>query len=849
MEIDDKRLLPEEFLDIARREEDLQTSGHLKIFLGMAAGVGKTYAMLEEAHNVKAMGRDPVIGLICTHGRHETEELIRGLKKIPEKTVSYKGKEFQELDLEAILSLKPDLVLIDELAHTNIPGMRHTKRWQDVMEILENGIDVYTTLNVQHIESLNDIIQGIVGTSVRETVPDLVIEKASAIRLVDLPPDELLQRLKEGKVYLGDQSKVAIEHFFHKDRLTALREIVLRYAAEKVHRDLRELPPMTETRIDWKPREKFLVAVSPSPHSQKLIRTARRLAAYLNAPWIALNIDTGKYMSEEDAEQLEKNLTLARNLGAEVLSITNPSIVEGIKFTAREKGVTQIIIGRPPRTLFSAFTRVPLIDQLAAECRDIDIHVIRQDRYNLQFNAGYFSYRAESPMMDYVWSFLAVAGLTGVNYLLYPFVGDSLAALIFFVGILLLNFVLTPGPVFFAGVLIAVFWASLFRPDFFFTGFFVIAAGALGIWQTRANQYKDLLFKSQKNSEALFEIIKAIASSEDPEHVLAFIKKSFGKLMHGTVDIAIRRGKEIDTTLPLLDNEQEKGAFLWSLHNGKESGLGTDTLGGCKNLYIPLMIKDEPVGMLIYRPHEGELLSTPEKKVMNTACKQIAMYVNRMKTGSMEKETEELHQIEKVHGMLLERFSLLFGKPIEQALKAVEALKGTENQKEKIQEIENSLETVSKTFSNVSAMSQLIEGLIPLEREMYRPDQIVLECCESIQKTYPNTPVEFVAEGVIPVANLDYYLIKILVYNVLIYSVENSKPGSKVIVRLKGFKNRVILTCLSQTQEPVKESDLFSNSAMGLTFAKTIAEVHGGTLTAENVDGGKILFTFTMPLG
>jgi K+-sensing histidine kinase KdpD len=255
------------------------------------------------------------------------------------------------------------------------------------------------------------------------------------------------------------------------------------------------------------------------------------------------------------------------------------------------------------------------------------------------------------------------------------------------------------------------------------------------------------------------------------------------------------------------------------------------------------------MGVFIYRQNEGEHLSDSEKKVMNTACKQIAMYVNRMQTGTREKETEELQQIEKVHGMLIERFSLLFGKPIERAKKAVEALKGTENQSEQIKEIENSLETVSKTFSNVSAMSQLIEGLIPLEREKYRPDQIALECCESVQKTYPATPIDFVTEGVIPVANLDYFLIKILIYNVLIYSVENSKPGSKVVVRLKGFKNRVILTCLSHALEEVKESDLFANSVMGLTFAKTIAEVHGGSLTAEIIDGSKILFTFTIPLG
>ena len=313
--------------------------GRLKIFLGMAAGVGKTYSMLEEAQILKDKGIDLVVGVVDTHGRKETEILLHGLKIIPQKPIVYKGVQFQELDLDAILRLKPSLALIDELAHTNIPGVRHEKQWQDVIELLENGIDVYTTLNVQHIESLKEMIEEITDIHLKEMVPDLIIETATFIRLVDLPPDELIDRLREGKVYFGEQSKMAMEHFFQKDRLTALREIVLRYAAEKVDIDLHSLGVS-----EWKPREKLLVAITHIKDSQRLLRVGCRLAFHLDAPWIVVYVNKGLTLDEEKNSQLEKNLTLARNLGAEVIMVYDTDIVVAIERITHYRGITQIII-------------------------------------------------------------------------------------------------------------------------------------------------------------------------------------------------------------------------------------------------------------------------------------------------------------------------------------------------------------------------------------------------------------------------------------------------------------------------------------------------------------------------
>lgn len=860
----DKQELP----DLAESEN---TPGQLKIFLGMAAGVGKTHLMLEEAHQQKAEARDPVIGIVYTHARPDTPSLLVGLKKIAEKKIKYKDNEFFELDLEAILSLKPDIVLIDELAHTNIPGERHEKRWQDVLEILENGIDVYTTLNVQNIESLKDIIEGIVGITVRETIPDLIIEKASSIRFVDITPEELLYRLRDGKVYTGDQSKIAVEHFFQKDRLTALREIALRYAAEKVHLDLSRLPPITESRIDWKPREKFLVAVGQSPHSQKLIRTARRLASNVNAPWIALNVETGAAFNESESKQLDKNLTLASQLGAEVITVNNPSVIDGIKVVSREKGVTQVIIGRPPRiSFFSMFTQSALIDQLAAECTDIDIHVIRQDRYNVSFHRRFPSFKPVSKFIDYFYALTSVAALSGLNVLLLPFLGYKAIGFIFLFGILLLSLVLKKGPIFFASLLFALIWNFFFIPpigsfvvsdkeDIVLLSLYVVSALIIGILLERTRKHRDLLIRLQSSSEVLFDIVKAMAENEDIDYVFDFIKIRLSTFFDGTFDIVIRKSEKetrlTDTSSSLLIDEPEKNAFVWAMLNGKEAGWSTDTLPMCQNLYLPLICKNESIGLLIYKPGRKLPFSHDERKILLTICRQIASFIDRVQTEKQVKENEQLEQSEKIHGILLKRFSLLFEKPVERAKTALLSIKGNFKQHE-IDEIENSLEIVTKTFSNVSAMSQLIEGLVPLEKEKHRANEIVEECCESVKKSYPECPIEFYSDSELPHFHLDYYLIKILIFNLLIFSIENSKPGSKVIVNLKRSNHMLELTIQSEGKKvPKVTADQFfdrdfvsTNEGLGLQLAKSIAEVHGGTLKAACSTGSQILFTFSISL-
>ncbi|MBA3238311.1 MAG: hypothetical protein H0T62_08220 [Parachlamydiaceae bacterium] len=380
--MNDDRPNPDKLLQAIQQSERGSEKGALKIFLGMAAGVGKTYAMLEAAQKLSREGEDVVIGIIDTHGRKETAALLKGLKIIPLQQISYKGSVFGELNLEEIINTKPKLVLIDELAHSNIPGALHAKRWQDVVELLKNGIDVYSTLNVQHIESIKEFIESITAISIRETVPDSIIETANFIELIDITPEELLERLKQGKVYLGDMPEIATRNFFKEDRLTALREILLRYAAEKIDHDLHSMVSTAGRSIGWKHREKLMVAISHTIHSQKLIRTTRRLAFNLNAPWVALHVADGSSLNSFDKEILSKNLAMARDLGAEVIVVDAPNVAEAITHTARQHGVTQIVIGQMgSRFSLDSLFRRTLIDQLGANSNDFDIHIVRKTSY------------------------------------------------------------------------------------------------------------------------------------------------------------------------------------------------------------------------------------------------------------------------------------------------------------------------------------------------------------------------------------------------------------------------------------------------------------------------------------
>ncbi|HXA14594.1 MAG TPA: universal stress protein, partial [Opitutaceae bacterium] len=413
---------PDALLASLHREEARAKRGQLKVFFGMCPGVGKTFAMLRAGQKETRDGVDTVVGVVETHGRVETQALLTGLTVIPRKQIDYRGATLGEMDLEAIIALRPKLALVDELAHTNAPGSRHPKRWQDVVELLEAGIDVYSTLNVQHIESRSDAVRQITGAPVHETVPDSVLDLANEIELIDLTPSALRDRLQEGKVYLGERAAVARENFFKEEHLTALRELALRFTAERVDRQLREMRAGDARRIVWRSGERLLVAVGASPFSTQLVRWTRRMSAALGAPWIAVHIETSRTLSPEGQRLLDQNLALARELGAEVVVTHDEDMAAALVRVARVHNATQIVVGKPRGNRWRDWLRGgSLVDRLARLGGEIDIYMVpAEEKKPRRIRLEWVEH---SSLQEYLTALGVIAGVTLASWFIADFSG------------------------------------------------------------------------------------------------------------------------------------------------------------------------------------------------------------------------------------------------------------------------------------------------------------------------------------------------------------------------------------------------------------------------------------------
>ncbi|HEY6838487.1 MAG TPA: DUF4118 domain-containing protein, partial [Geobacteraceae bacterium] len=438
-DVDDKRPSPEALLKLARAEEAEEGRGKLKIFLGYAAGVGKTYAMLEAAWQRKLEDRDVVAAYVESHGRFETDSLLSGLEILPTARVEYHGVTLPEMDTDAVLARKPQIALVDELAHTNAPGSRHERRWQDVEELLAAGIDVYTTVNIQHFESLNDIVAQITGIRVRETVPDRLLDEAAEIRLVDIPPEELLQRLKEGKVYVPEQAAWAVEKFFKPGNLIALRELTLRRAAVRVDEEMRAYMETRSIAGPWPAAERLLVCVSGSPFSERLIRTTRRLADEMKAPWHTVYVETpggGRHV-QENRERVWKDMRLAESLGAQVATVTATAVAEAVIDFALKHNVTKVVVGKPTKPRWREFLRTPLVDQIIRLSGTIDVYVVSIETEELKSGDTAVKRKTAIPWLGYLKSVLLVAAATLAGELVHPLLSPTNMVMLYLLAVVL----------------------------------------------------------------------------------------------------------------------------------------------------------------------------------------------------------------------------------------------------------------------------------------------------------------------------------------------------------------------------------------------------------------------------
>lgn len=880
---------PDTLLKRLADDEKRSTQGKLRIFLGMSAGVGKTFAMLKAAHARQAEGRNVLIGLVETHGRVETQELLTSLTLLPKKKIAYKGVEVEEFDIDELLRLKPEIAVVDELAHTNAPGSRHPKRYQDVLEILAAGIDVYTAMNVQHLESRKDLVEQITGVPIRETVPDTVFEVADQIEVIDITPVDLLKRLKAGKVYLADRAERAAQNFFKIESLTALREMALRFAAERVDQDLQSFHDVKTTK-PWQSNERLLVAVSHSPYSERLIRTTRRLAYNLEAPWIAVYVDTGVTLNDEDHQQLAKNLALARELKAEVISTTDKDVSAALKRVARQKNVTQVIVGRPTkRYIKDLFEGGTLLDRLVQDSWEIDVHVIRQDREPTRSNS--FSLpklNFQTGFIPYWNTFWLIVGIGLVSGFAEPAIGYQAVGFIFLLGVLAVGGIATLGPTIFAATLCAVIWNFFFIPprltiaiskpeDVILCLTFFAVAVITGTLANRLRSQEKLIREREERTNVLYETLKDISTSSGKEEFLERVVRRMGLVLGGECGVILKNQEggltdESKYQYVLKLDERALAVAQWSFSNRKPAGWSTTTLAQSKNLYLPIEGDQEISGVFIFKPVIDRALSTEQENLLYSVARQLGLSLERHFIQKRFEETDKLRASEVLHQTLLNSISHEMRTPLTAILGSATVLADrTSHYSEEIKlqladEVLDAGARLNRVIENLLDMSRLNSGAMSLHLEWHDLSDLIGITVKRLGKNLSGHTLEIKIPDDLPLLNLDYRLFEHALSNILFnaatYTPEDSKISISASVSGSDVGKQVQLT-IEDNGPGIPEDSLdklfekfyrvpgspTGGTGLGLSIVKSIVELHGGRISVENLKPHGSKFLVALPLG
>lgn len=873
---------PDALLKAIEKEEGEKRIGQLRIFFGMSAGVGKTYAMLSAAHARKKEGVDVIIGTVDTHGRKETLALLDGLTLIPRKKIEYKGATLEEMDLDAILKRNPKLVLVDELAHTNMPGSRHHKRYQDVFELLDHGIDVYTTLNVQHLESRKDAVEQISGVVVRETVPDSVLERASQIELVDISPSELLKRMREGKVYLGDRAEAAQKNFFKEAPLTALREIALRITAERVDQDLRSFMEHERIQGPWRASERLMVAVSHSPYSERLIRATRRLAYSLEAPWIAVNIDTGTALSDQDQAQLMKNLNLVRELGGEVVTTTEPDVPLALDKVARLKNVTQIVVGRPTRRWLRDYLEGgSLLDRLVRESGDLDIHVIRQESGKRSALKNNFRFSLHSSFADYwnvAWIFMAV---TILGVLVKSLVGYKAVGFFFLLAVLGVSLVFSMGPVLLAACSSALIWDYVFIPprltfsiteheDVIMCITYFLTALTTGVLANRIRFHEMLLQSREERSTLLYEVVSDLVTAERRSDYIQAICERLEKLLGGECAILLRNPagtlEVVDHARhPFLHNEKEIAVASWVLEADKKAGWSTDTLSEAQALYTPLKGRGAAIGVLAFRPASRFKLGVDRENLLATVARQMAIALEREMFELRARENQKFQESERLHQTLLDSVSHELRTPLTTLMGAANAaLREVPDRSRALysQEIHSASERLNRVIENLLDMTRLSSGVHSLKKEWEDVADVIGVVLRKLGALRESHNIKTEISPNLSLVNIDFRLMEHVISNLIYNSILYSPKQTTILVRANAQAEFLSLS-VEDEGPGVPMADLnrifekfyrapgtpAGGTGLGLAIAKSIVELHGGRIYAEARSPKGLKIVVMLPLG
>jgi two-component system sensor histidine kinase KdpD len=854
--------------DVARKKR-----GRLKIFLGMCPGVGKTFAMLEAAQHELKNGRDLVIGYVETHGRKETDVLTVGLPFIPRKVSEHRGIALTEMDLDAVLARRPQLALVDELAHTNAPGSRHPKRWQDVNELLDIGIDVFTTLNVQHIESRADTVRQITGTEIRETVPDSILDDAE-IELIDLPPVELLGRLQEGKVYVPERAASAAQNFFREANLTALRELSLRLVADHVSVDTQEFHRAQTGAGAWKTGHRLMAAVSASPLSEPLIRWTRRMADSLQCPWLAVHVENSRPLDDIAQSRLEKNLALARTLGAEVIDTADENLARGLLRIARQNNVSQIVVGKPAvANFFEWFRAGKLLRQLTRDSGDIDLQVVRAEKSGAPPRATSWHWR---PVVDWkqyglTAGILAVIGL--LNALLVQFTGPRVPGFVFLLAVVLLALFLGRGPVLFAGAASALVWDYFFLPprftfiinsteDGILFGLYFVVAIVLGQLVARIRAQELAERQREERSTALYHLTREFAQAGTRDEVVWQLVAEVSRVFQTNAAVVLPAKNSLavhpDSSFTLM--EKELHVAEWAFLNRQAAGKFTDNLPGAESLHLPLMTERAVVGILSVNLAD-KTLSLARRDLLEAYARQSALVLDRVALRAAGEQGKLVAESERLSNALLNSISHELRTPLAAIMSATSALaekksNGESMENKMIAEIQEASARLNRLFGNLLDVTRLESGHVRPKLDWCDVGDLVQTTVRLLEHELSGREIKIKIEGKIPLAKLDFTLMQQALSNLLINAVVHTPPGSPILLQARHETGWLILNVadrgpgLSPELLPRIFDKFFrapnapaGGSGLGLAIVKGFVEAHGGQITAANRPGGGAIFT------
>ncbi|MBL8860838.1 MAG: sensor histidine kinase KdpD [Planctomycetes bacterium] len=881
--MDATRPSPEQMLDRARREAAKAGRGRLKIFFGATPGVGKTYAMLEAARVQRAQGVDVVVGLVETHGRAETARLLDGLERLPPRSMVHRGIQMLEFDLDAAIARCPELLLVDELAHTNVPGSRHARRWQDIVELLESGVDVWSTLNVQHIESLNDVVAGITGVVVRETVPDSLIEAADEIEVVDLPPDELLERMREGKVYLPAQAQQAATNFFRKGNLIALRELVLRHAAERVEAQATEYKREHGIDETWRTQERLLVAFDHSEGSADLLRAGRRMAVALRAPWTALTVEDPRHarLPESDRERLAANVALAQRLGAEALVVRGDDVAVQVLAMAKERGTTRILVGRPRRPRWLSAIFPSRTERIVRASVGIDVLVTSGERGAAAARPP--PPRIPAPAREYAWAALCVAVSTILCLATRDVFTLADQAMIHLFGVFVASSRISRLPSLFAAV------SSIVALNFFFVppqftlavsstryivtfGVMLVVGVAVSRRTVRMREDADAAREGERRAASLFAMSRDF-SVADSSRAIARIAAESVHAVTGREALVLVRGADRLERLAgpehgVLVEPRELAVAEHAANVGRPAGRGTDTLPGAAALYLPLAGMRGSFGVLGVAALEGGAELTPsQRQVLEAFVAQTAAALERMDLREEAARASIAAENERTRSSLLSSVSHDLRTPLAAIRGAAEVLLDDSRpaqaraRSELLQAIRDESDRLGRLVGNLLDLTRLDSGRAEPSREWVPVEELVESALSRARPRLVGHPVATRTPKEILEAHVDPVLLEDALVNLLENAARHTPAGTPIEVSARREADAVLFEVGDRGRGVAPDEELrvferfyrgseargVEGSGLGLAVVQAIARVHGGTATVRARAGGGALFCVSVP--